>query len=240
MVTSAQLRWKLRYLRPAKLRNAVERRAFERVVRSLPVHPDGPPCEHLGTDYAGWPVPLDLVGPDGIVYGVGAGNDVSWDLELIRRCGCSVWTFDPTDASRENVEPLTRSEPRLHFMQVAIWRSDGTVPMNIAENPAEPAVSAANLHGTGRSHVMPVRSIPSLMAEYGHDHIDVLKYDVEGAEYDLWDSVDLEAWGVRVFLIEVHKTGGAAGARRIHRDLESRGYRLICRKNPTNLVFLRG
>jgi hypothetical protein len=49
----------------------------------------------LGSDYGGWRVPGGLIGPGWICYCVGAGGDVSFDLELIRRYGATVRAVDP-------------------------------------------------------------------------------------------------------------------------------------------------
>jgi Methyltransferase FkbM domain len=46
-----------------------------------------------------------------------------------------------------------------------------------------------NLQGTAKSFTGQVRTISSLMAEYGHQRIDLLKLDIEGAEHEVVPSV---------------------------------------------------
>ena len=50
----------------------------------------------LGTEYGAHCVSLEPLGPDSIVYSVGLGEDISFDLALIEQTGAQVHGFDPT------------------------------------------------------------------------------------------------------------------------------------------------
>src|ERR1700719_1014712 len=76
---------RVRKLRPAKIRNALRRRWFEHRIGRVRLH-EGPDLIHLGhASYGGWTVPGDLIGREWVCYSVGAGGDIEFDLELIRR-----------------------------------------------------------------------------------------------------------------------------------------------------------
>ena len=47
-------------------------------------------------DWAIWTDPLDT---HSVVYSFGVGDNVAWDLEMIRQFGGTVHAFDPTPAS---------------------------------------------------------------------------------------------------------------------------------------------
>ena len=49
-----------------------------------------------------------------------------------------------------------------------------------------------------------VRSIPSLMKELGHDRLEVLKLDNEGAEYEVLDSCLSEEVSIDTLCVEIH------------------------------------
>jgi hypothetical protein len=49
-----------------------------------------------------------------------------------------------------------------------------------------------------------VRTIPSIMQELGHSTIDVLKMDIEGAEYNVIDHLARHKSNVRQLLVEFH------------------------------------
>jgi hypothetical protein len=49
-------------LRPAKVRNALQRRWFERRMSATPLRPCASRLVDLGTTYGGWTLPVDLIG----------------------------------------------------------------------------------------------------------------------------------------------------------------------------------
>ena len=44
------------------------------------------------------------------------------------------------------------------------------------------------------------------MDELGHDHLDLLKLDIEGAEYEVLDSLAAEGIRSRILCVEFHRT----------------------------------
>lgn len=50
--------------------------------------------EKLGSKYGGWIVPVDILDKNSICYCVGVGEDITFDLELIKRFDCQVYAFD--------------------------------------------------------------------------------------------------------------------------------------------------
>jgi FkbM family methyltransferase len=184
------------------------------------------PTEYLGTDYGGWAVPTDVIRPGWVCYCAGAGIDISFDLALAQRFGCEVVTLDPTEESREVV--ARAAEPRIRFEQVAVWSSDGDLRMYRAADPTHQTLSADDLQRTDRSTSVPARSLPSLMRELGHERIDLLKLDIEGAEYEVLDTV--QDLGVSVLCVEMHPTRGTRPAVQAFRALQAAGFRLVDRR----------
>jgi FkbM family methyltransferase len=221
--------------RPAKIRNAVRRRAFKaRLAHGVDLH-QSVHVDWLGTAYGGWPIPLHLVEPDWTVYCLGAGMDVSFETELIHRAGCEVHTFDPGDESAAYVAGL--GEPALHFDQVAIWREDGTLRMYQSPVCWPASLSAANLDlGTSTIEV-PCRSIESLMREKGHDHIDLLRYHVEGSEYEIFDPKKLREWDVQILGMRFFHTAPAGRALELIKAIKREGYLPVARE-VTGFTFI--
>ena len=46
--------------------------------------------QYLGTEYGGWLVDLDLIPERSTIVSAGIGEDISFDLELIRQKRCNV------------------------------------------------------------------------------------------------------------------------------------------------------
>ncbi len=184
--------------------------------------------ERLGSASGGWTIPRGVVRGDWVCYCAGAGIDVSFELALIERFGCRVLTIDPTDEARDNVAHVAGAEHRLTFRHVALWSTDGELRMYLAADPTHKTLSSDDLQSTGRSVMVPARSLRSLMRELGHDRIDLLKLDVEGAEYELLSQV--AELGVSVLCVEMHPTRGVSGAVDAFRVLRRAGYRLVARE----------
>ena len=51
---------------------------------------------------------------------------------------------------------------------------------------------------------VPLRSLTSICAELGHDRVDVLKMDIEGAEYEVVNSIANSAIPIGQLLVEFH------------------------------------
>lgn len=228
----------VRKLRPAKIRSAIRRRVFERRLARVPIEP-GPPVVELGSAYGGWRIPDDAVGEGQICYCIGAGGDVSFDLELIRRYGAVVRAVDPVEAYAAAAVEQGAGEPRFSFRQAALTTRDGPVRMQTHHEPGSQSLSAAGLYDTDEWIEVDGRTLSSLMREFGDDHIDLLKLDVEGSEYELVPTLDLAGLGVKVFSIQLHHTGTAAQALGLIDDVRRQGYRLVAERPRLKLTFAR-
>jgi FkbM family methyltransferase len=175
-------------------------RRFRSAVAPTP----SPRMIRIGTDYGGWSIPDGLVQPDWTVYCAGVGLDATFDLGLIERYGCVVHAFDPTPSTVRYVDTLTVDPARFILHRYALWSQDGEVYL-YSHEWADTNFSAINLHGTTSGFTATCRTLPSVMRELGHDHIDLLKLDIEGAEYPVLESVIDGTVRPRVLCVEFHK-----------------------------------
>jgi FkbM family methyltransferase len=230
---------RLRKLRPTKVKNAVSRRWFEHQLEQTPLRQTAG-IVHLGDEaYGGWTIPGALVQPSWVCYSVGAGADITFDLELIERYGITVRSFDPVESYVEGARAAAAGDPRFSIHRAAIAKSDGPLRMQITHDPTSESVSSAELYETERFIELPGRSLESVMQELGDDRIDLLKLDIEGGEYELLPSLDLQSLGVKVFAVQLHHIGSVAGARRIIARLAAQGYEPVACKPAVKLAFAR-
>src|SRR5205085_2787480 len=84
-------------------------------------------CEKFsaGCEHACWCIAPDLLKPDSVIYSFGVGEEISFDLELIRRFGVTVHAFDPTPRS---VQWLARQQLPQDFIfhDYGVAAIDGT------------------------------------------------------------------------------------------------------------------
>jgi FkbM family methyltransferase len=170
---------------------------------------------------------------------VGAGADISFDLELMQRYDMRVRCVDPVQEYVDAALASAFGETRFTACRAAIAASDGPLRMQQTHHPGSRSLSAAQLYDTRDFVEIPGRTLPSLMAELGDERVDLLKLDIEGAEYEVLPTLDLRALGVKVFATQLHHNGSVAAARALIAGLNADGYELVAILPPVRLTFLR-
>lgn len=187
------------------------------------------PRLRLGSRAGGWTVDPTLLGAGSVVYSVGIGQDVTFDLALCERFGCAVHAFDPTPRSLAWVagQSLPAS---LRVHPLGLSDRDGEIEM--FEPPSDRHVSHTVVAGAGGagSVRVPVQRLGSIMRSLGHESVDLLKMDIEGAEYAVIGDLVAHGPSVRQLLVEFHHRFPSVGdeaTRRALRQLGAAGYRLF-------------
>jgi FkbM family methyltransferase len=189
-------------------------------------------CAHarFGSGYGGWDVATIGLDADAVVYAFGVGEDISFDLALIERFGMTVHAFDPTPQS---IAWVKRQNPpelfELHEYGLAGF--DGEVTFNPPADPAHVSHTMLARPETGaRAITVPVKRLTTIMRALGHDHVVVLKMDIEGAEYAVIDDLAVAAVRPLQVLVEFHHRFPEIGVGRTREAvgrLSGMGYRLF-------------
>lgn len=105
----------------------------------------------------------------------------------------------------KNLEKFSKS---ISFLQAAIWPTDGEVSL-VEEDDDHASLGAWGYrteasNGNSGLSVKAV-TIPIIMKQYNMDFVDILKVDIEGAEYELFEK-NYEDWidKVGLIIIETH------------------------------------
>jgi FkbM family methyltransferase len=224
-------------LKPAKVRSALKRRWFEYKMSRVPLTA-GPAIIAMGSDYGGWALPGEVIKSAWTCYLVGAGGDVSLELELSSRYGATVRSFDAVSYFVEQAREKAGDPPEFSTHHAAIAADDGPIRMQRSHDPISQSVSAARLYDSTTYVELPGRSLPSLMRELGDSSVEFLKLDIEGGEYQLLPTLDLAALGVKLFAAQLHHNGTVTQARRLIADLREQGYELVACRPAVKLAFL--
>jgi len=186
----------------------------------------------LGMPGAEWvycPTPLDQ---HSVVYSFGVGSNVSFDVGLIEKFGCTVHAFDPTPRSAQWVRQQNLPA-QFKFHELGIAGFDGTLKFHQPRSESSFHFTPVERYHNSRDEdtiEAPVRTLRSIMRDLGHDHVDLIKLDIEGGEYDVID--DLLASKVRPtqLLVEFHHMYATIPLKRTLnavRQLRKAGYGIV-------------
>jgi FkbM family methyltransferase len=202
------------------------------------LRPDGggPSLTRLGSDYGGWQVPLDLLDKYSVCYLAGVGTDITFDLSLLERVGCRAWGIDPTPKTIDWIAGQD-IDPRYTFVPIGLAGEAGELRFFSPENPDHVSHSIKNLQGTKTYFTAEVTTVGGLMSRLGHDELDLLKLDIEGAEHDTIRAMLGEGIRPRVLCVEFDQPEPLAWARDTTAALRGAGYRLV-RVDGFNVTFV--
>lgn len=222
----------------------------------------------LGTKYGGWIIPVDAgLTADSICYSAGAGEDISFDCALVARFHCQVRIIDPTPRAIQHfnhLEKAVRSGQRypvnnstedyysvtaedfrrLRFVPVGLADSDTELKFYLPKNQAYVSCSTVNLQKTKEYFTAQCFRLSSLMQQLDDTSIDLLKMDIEGAEYAVIKDMVATKVLPRLLLLEFDEAhtpiDGEAGRRIKHHIevLEQAGMRCIA-VDGCNASFIR-
>jgi hypothetical protein len=231
------------------------------------VEKDATEMLRLGSAHGGWTLPKSVVRPGAVAICVGAGEDISLDVELNRR-GMQVHILDPTPRAKKHVAevmeaaakggdriPVDRSPSefydfagvdagRFHFLDAGVWKENTTMRFFAPANQEHVSHSIANLQHTQEGFDAKCLTLRSVCAELGLEKIDFLKMDIEGAEYEVLRDIAANGPQPPVICVEfdeIRNPGDGAFWERIEQAVEGMkgaGYRLV-HGEQSNAMFLR-
>jgi len=160
---------------------------------------------HGNESYGGWAIPIDILKADSVVVDIGLGEDISFSESLISTYGCYVHGFDPTPKSLVYVQGRHPQHFQLHPMGVAGFNRTAT--FFLPNDPTHVSGSIAKSTHLGANQIaVQLVDLDNVLKIIGQDRIDLLKIDIEGAEYELLESASFRnnAERIRVLCIEFH------------------------------------
>jgi FkbM family methyltransferase len=158
----------------------------------------------LGTVYGGWTIATEHVNPNGVMYSFGVGDDISFDESAITQFQLQVHGFDPSPHVIDWIG--NRTLPAQYtFHPYGLGEVDGSLSFF---SP----VQSGGMYSTSGKHdnvnnvevKLPVKTLQTIASELKTECLEILKMDVEGAEYGLLPSIIGCPIPIKQLLIEFH------------------------------------
>lgn len=156
----------------------------------------------------GWWFTPEGLDADSIVYSLGIGDDIEFDLSVIEKYGVEVHAFDPTPSSIDMLEGRELPQ-RFEFHPWAVTAADGSLTFypRLKKDGTKSDVMytlIAEEETVDDAIEVPAYSLSTIIQKLGHEQIDLMKMDIEGAEYEVLDGLLASPIKPTQLLVEFH------------------------------------
>jgi FkbM family methyltransferase len=136
-----------------------------------------------------------------------------WAQGIVERYGCTVWAFEPAPGPYAKLAGLADRDPRVHACAYGLAGESGSAVLTLA-GPGS-SVFAVDGGGVGRAQIE-LRDVVDVLDDLGLDEVDLLKVNIEGGEFALFERlIEVGALGrFRQISVQFHEWHPGAHRRR--------------------------
>jgi FkbM family methyltransferase len=180
--------------------------------------------EYHGGEDCGWRIQRGVLGANSVVVDIGLGEDVSFSQSLIAKFGLTVHGFDPTPRAIAYIKRL--AVPNFVLHEFGIGTRSGTAKFFLPKDQRHVSGSLVAAAHLGSCEIeVSLLTIGEIFSRLGCDRIDLLKLDVEGAEFELFASTEFALYAprIRMLCVEFHHRWNTFGKQATLDAVRTRG-----------------
>jgi FkbM family methyltransferase len=199
--------------------------------------------ERIGGEYGGIAVCLQALPKNCLIYSFGVGEDVCFDVEMLKRTDGTIFAYDPTPKAIDFLKK-TPMPDKFFFAPYAIADGDKEMVFHMPKNPDHVSGSLAGTSNVGSSTITVTgKKVSTLMRMNGHDKIDLIKMDIEGSEFEVVEDMLKDNVNFTQLCVETHAwflENGKERMRKMIAMLNERGYKIFAvSDNGGELSFIK-
>ena len=181
-------------------------------------------------NYSNWELAPALLKEGDIIYSFGICDDIGFELDVLKK-NVNIFAFDPTPYSVDWIKKQ-KLPANFHFYPWAASATDGSFYLypRLEKKGKKSTImytlqkEAGEVDGGVKIEAF---SLQSVADKLNHSEINVLKMDIEGAEYGIIDNLIESNFRPRMLLVEFHhrfKGIGINKTTKAVKDLRGAGY----------------
>jgi FkbM family methyltransferase len=185
-----------------------------------------------------------LLNENSIVYSFGIGKDISFDKAILTKHECKLFAFDPTPKSIDWIKKQNLP-PNFYFYEYGIGTKTESIDFYLPIDPDHVSGSATIQSNISVENGIKVQmnSFSDIVKKLEHNHIDVLKMDIEGSEYDVLEDLIKSEVVIDQILVEFHDRffkQGVEKSKKTVNILRKSGYEIFAQSYDLDEIsFLR-
>lgn len=199
----------------------------------------------IGSQYGGFYIYPNYLSENSIVYSFGIGDDITFDIFLIKNYNCKIYAFDPTPKSINWINDNIISLPNFSFFDYGLNNISGFQNFFLPKNNKFISGSSIKQNNVNSNDVISVKmkTFKEISQIFSHKIIDILKMDIEGSEYDVIDDILNSNIIINQILVEFHDRfiqNGNSKTKNFVSKLNEMGYQIFAISNSFQEVsFIR-
>lgn len=183
--------------------------------------------------FGDWCFCPDNINDKSVIYSLGVGEDIFFDRGIIDQFGADVHAFDPTPNTINWLESIDISN-KYKFHPFGIANADEALKIyprvNKRGRKSKSMFTVVNEGQAGEGIDVQMHRLKTTMEMLGHEKIDILKMDIEAAEYDVIDEIVNSGVKINQILVEFHHRFKSVGKRQTQnaiQKLNEAGYKIF-------------
>lgn len=119
----------------------------------------------------------DELTPESVVFDLG-GYRGQWASDIFAKYRCAIYIFEPIPYYADFIERRFKKNDRIHLCRYGLANRSETIPISVRED-------ASSIFGKAKGLEVKIVDIVTCLEDLKIGEIDLMKINIEGAEYDL-------------------------------------------------------